>query len=186
MIHYYTSREISKKLNINLARWKRWSRAFLPPDPLGGVQSGYARQYIFKDLFKVFLCGHIVSHLKMSVPDSLKVMLDLSPWLKKNGYFHMIQINDSSAKNTNQSHCHRIYFCPLKVTSGKRGSEFGYLIRKTITFQYEGSSACRPIRETGEETMINSEAADGFAFLQDSAVRMINLTPLYRELIERL
>jgi hypothetical protein len=49
MIHYYTNREISQKLEINLARWKRWSRSFLPPDPLGGMQSGYARQYAFKE-----------------------------------------------------------------------------------------------------------------------------------------
>ena len=45
MIKFYTNRELSEKLSIGLSKWKRWSREFLPPDPLGGLQSGYARQY---------------------------------------------------------------------------------------------------------------------------------------------
>ena len=95
MIHYFTNREISIKLDINLARWKRWSRSFLPPDPLGGLQSGYARQYVFKDLFKVFLGGHLLSHLKLSIPDAQKVLADLAPWLKKAGF---LELNGSVEK----------------------------------------------------------------------------------------
>ena len=58
MINYYTNRELSSLLNINLAKWKRWSREFLPPDPLGGKQSGYARQYHADQAFTLFLGGH--------------------------------------------------------------------------------------------------------------------------------
>ena len=87
MIHYYTNRELAEKLEVNLARWKRWSRSFLPPDPLGGMQSGYARQYLFKDLFKVFLGGYLLGHLKLSVNESRKVLDDISPWLGNNGFF---------------------------------------------------------------------------------------------------
>ncbi|WP_054691567.1 hypothetical protein [Desulfosarcina cetonica] len=89
MIYYYNSREISDILKINRARWKRWSRAFLPPDPLGGLQSGYARQFAFKDIFKVFLGGHLLSHQKLSVPESQQILKDLTPWLKKNGYYDL-------------------------------------------------------------------------------------------------
>ena len=45
MIRFYLNRELSDRLGIRLSRWKRWSREFLPPDPLGGLQSGFARQY---------------------------------------------------------------------------------------------------------------------------------------------
>jgi hypothetical protein len=45
MIKFFTNREVSNRLDINLSKWKRWSREFLPPDPLGGMQSGFARQY---------------------------------------------------------------------------------------------------------------------------------------------
>ena len=87
MIRYYTNRELAQKLEVNLARWKRWSRSFLPPDPLGGMQSGYARQYLFKDLFKVFLGGFLLGHLKLSVAESQKVLADISPWLEANGFY---------------------------------------------------------------------------------------------------
>ena len=60
MVKLYTNRELSEKLGINLAKWKRWSREFLPPDPLGGMQSGFARQYYFSDVFTVRLGGHLV------------------------------------------------------------------------------------------------------------------------------
>ena len=34
---YYTNRELSRLFDINLATWKRWSREFLPPDPLAHI-----------------------------------------------------------------------------------------------------------------------------------------------------
>jgi hypothetical protein len=79
------SRELSRRLGINLARWKRWSREFLPPDPLAGIQSGYARQYYLDDAFRVYLGGHLVAHLHLSVPDARQVLSDLSPWMKSTG-----------------------------------------------------------------------------------------------------
>ena len=68
MIKFFTNRELSDKLGIKLAKWKRWSREFLPPDPLGGMQSGYARQYNPDQAFTVFLGGHLVADLKFSIP----------------------------------------------------------------------------------------------------------------------
>ncbi|MBW2491912.1 MAG: hypothetical protein JRE65_12275, partial [Deltaproteobacteria bacterium] len=54
MIKFFTNRELSDSLDIKLTKWKRWSREFLPPDPLGGMQSGYARQYHPDQAFTVF------------------------------------------------------------------------------------------------------------------------------------
>lgn len=186
MIHYYTNREISEILEVNLARWKRWSRSFLPPDPLGGMQSGYARQYAFKDLFKVYLGGHLLSHLKLSLPDSQEVLNDLSPWMKKNGFLDLNGANGAVTKISCQSNGYRIYFCPIRATGAKKGSGFCYLIRKTVGTQSNESATGLKIRETVEETIIHIDVTDGCFFLQDPHVRMINFSPLFAALIKSL
>jgi hypothetical protein len=80
------NREASEKLNVNLAKWKRWSREFLPPDPTAGMQSGYTREYTMDECFTVFLGGHLVSKLKFSVPDSKRILETLIPWIKEKGF----------------------------------------------------------------------------------------------------
>ena len=84
-IPIFQNRELARRLNINLARWKRWSREFLPPDPLAGIQSGYARQYYLDDAFRVYLGGYLVSHLHLAVPEARQVLADLTPWMKAEG-----------------------------------------------------------------------------------------------------
>lgn len=96
MIKFYTNRELSQKLKINLARFKRWSREFLPPDPLGGMQSGYARQYSIDNAFTVYLGGHLVGELKYTIPEAKKILEDLKKWLKDNGFY----INTENARKT--------------------------------------------------------------------------------------
>jgi len=87
MIRFYAARELAGCLNLRLSKWKRWSRQFLPPDPLGGRQSGYARQYSFSDAFKVYFGGHLVSALGFSVADAANVLSDLNDWFKEQGFF---------------------------------------------------------------------------------------------------
>ena len=185
MIHYYSNREISEKLEINLARWKRWSRSFLPPDPLGGMQSGYARQYAFKDLFKVYLGGHLLSHLKLSVPESQQVLMDLSPWLKKNGFLDLNGLNGTAAEMGGKSNF-RIYFCPVRTAGGKTGTGFCYLIRKSVSIRSVKMGTCVQVNETLEDIIIPADAEEGCVFLQDPDVRLINLSPLFAGLGEKL
>ena len=83
MLKFYLNRELSTRLGIPLSRWKRWSREFLPPDPLGGHQSGYARQYSMKDAFYVYLAGYLVSAMGFSIPEARQILSDLNGWLKK-------------------------------------------------------------------------------------------------------
>ena len=186
MIHYYTNRELSDKLEINLARWKRWSRSFLPPDPLGGMQSGYARQYAFKDLLKVFMGGYLLSHLKLSVQDSRQVMDDLSPWLKKAGFLDLNGFNGVKPEKVGPSRPFRIFFCPLTPSGTKIASGFGYLIRQSVSCQSDAATGGRRVTETIEETLIQSEAPDGQTFLEDPNVRIINLTAMVDTLVEKL
>ena len=77
-----TSKELSKLLNVNLARWKRWSREFLPPDPLAGMQSGLSRQFTPAQAFEVYLAGAaLVGHLKFTIPDARTILGELREWL---------------------------------------------------------------------------------------------------------
>jgi hypothetical protein len=87
MIKFFTNRELSDRLGIKLSKWKRWSREFLPPDPLGGMQSGYARQYHPDQAFTVFLGGHLVADLKFSIPEANQIIIDLNKWLSEKGFF---------------------------------------------------------------------------------------------------
>jgi hypothetical protein len=154
MIHYYTNRELAQKLEINLARWKRWSRSFLPPDPLGGMQSGYARQYLFKDLFKVFFGGYLLGHLKLSVVDSRKVLDDLSPWLRKNGFFDWASAGKKKKETGVLSADVWVCFCPLSSPTDDAEPDFRYLIRKVLDVQPGERSGNRQTVVTYEEEFI--------------------------------
>jgi len=87
MIKFHTNKQLSQSFSINLAKWKRWSREFLPPDPLGGLQSGYARQYNLDEAFTVFLGGHLVGNLKFTIPEARKILHDLHQWLVDHDYY---------------------------------------------------------------------------------------------------
>ena len=186
MIHYYTNREIAEKLEINLARWKRWSRSFLAPDPLGGMQSGYTRQYVFKDLLKVFLGGHLLSHLKLSVAESRQVLTDLSPWLKKHGFFDQPGGNGTGATQKKPPAGCRIYFSALPAMKAKDAPAVGYLIRRTLGRKIHGAAVSRQIMEIVEETLLHCDLPDGRAFLELPQVYLINLSALFLWLIEKL
>lgn len=81
MFKFYSNRELSERLAIRLSKWKRWSREFLPPDPLGGMQSGYARQYSLDQAFSVYLCGHLVADLHFRIPEANQIVRELNPWI---------------------------------------------------------------------------------------------------------
>ena len=100
MIKFYLNRELSKRLGINLSRWKRWSREFLPPDPLGGLQSGYARQFNLGEAFRVYLGGYLVADLKFSIPDAGMILDDLKEWISTHCFFHESNNHSRGAKTT--------------------------------------------------------------------------------------
>jgi hypothetical protein len=120
---YYNSRYLSDLAEINLAKWKRWVREFLPPDPLGGMQSGYARQLNLKDAFQVYLGGHLVQSLKFSVAEARSILFDLQEWLQQNGFF-ALTVNNFDFRSENVI-LHRLYI----VSLGRKG--FGYVIRSS-------------------------------------------------------
>lgn len=83
-----TNRQAAEKFGINFAKWKRWSREFLPPDPSAGMQRGVTRQYSPEEAFTVYLGGYLVSDLRISVSEAKAVLKDLLPdWLEKHDIF---------------------------------------------------------------------------------------------------
>ncbi|MDL2275217.1 hypothetical protein LJC22_03715 [Desulfosarcina sp. OttesenSCG-928-G10] len=186
MIHYYTNREISEKLSINPARWKRWSRVFLPPDPLGGMQSGYARQYLYGDLFIVFLGGHLLTHHKQTVPEARQVISDLTSWMKKTGFL------DLKKKAQQESGvCIRVFFYLEAAT--KTGFAFRYLIQKsTLPVIDPERSATGKVDSIVHpaailsETVLGKEPENPVQFYQNPDTSLLNLSALADALITRL
>ena len=181
MIHYYSNRECAKKLEVNLARWKRWSRSFLAPDPLGGLQSGFSRQYTFKDLVKVYVGGHLLSHLKLSVAESQQVVADITPWLKKSGF---LEINGPGS-DTCRIAC-RIYFSRRTLPAGTRGSQFIYWVRQTIAREALAGATGVRMHEVYEETCIGCEPGGDAKFFERPDVYLLNLSAVFSRMVEKL
>lgn len=186
MVHFYTNRELSEILDINLARWKRWSRYFLSPDPLGGMQSGYARQYLFKDLFKVFLGGHLLAHLKLPLAQSRRVVTDLSPWLSQAGFFDLSGPQGGETETVAQGTGYHVFFCAQNPSLSNHRYAFAYLIRRTVGIHAARSAPDATITETYEETRIPCQATNAQALLQNPHLYVISLSGLFEHLIAKL
>jgi len=138
MLKFYLNRELSERLGIPLNRWKRWSREFLPPDPLGGLQSGYARQYSIRDAFHVYLAGYLVSAIGFSIPEARLVLHDLKTWLKKN-MIDSHETGDERFGDTDQTLSHvELQIIPTRCSALP---SFSYRIRAMIerrSFERDG------------------------------------------------
>ena len=119
---YFDSKYLSERLQINAARWKRWAREFLPPDPLGGFQSGYARQFSYKDAFRVFLGGDLVSALRLTIPEARQVLTDLDDWMKRRGFYSL----PGDPRNGGGDKAQHIYIYDLG------NCKFAYAVRSII------------------------------------------------------
>jgi hypothetical protein len=133
MIRYYTNRQLSGRFNINLAKWKRWSREFLPPDPLGGHQSGYARQYTQDDAFTVYLGGHLVADLRFTIPETKRILTDLSTWLGENGFYKNSGVEHNGVDDIfKMIDIFEIFICSGTDGSGNQNG-FTYAVRGIIS-----------------------------------------------------
>jgi hypothetical protein len=144
MIKFFTNRELSDRLGIKLAKWKRWSREFLPPDPLGGMQSGYARQYNPDQAFTVFLGGHLVADLKFTIPEANQIIQDLNKWLSEKGFFFDLRGHSMSDKGIDALIKKYIIFMRREKGVDKR-LKFIYTIRGIISNE--------PVKHKGFEMM---------------------------------
>ncbi len=171
MIKFYSNRELSRNLDINLAKWKRWSREFLPPDPLGGMQSGYARQYNLDEAFQVYIGGHLVADLKFTIPEARQIHKDLRGWLEDNGFYFdskgVAAINRGAEKLVKKC----IIFILREQQLGSKNIYFYYTVRGIISnekFHYKGFEV---MKELYLETMIKSREEK----ISDSDVDIVNM-----------
>jgi hypothetical protein len=133
MLRFFSSRELSTGLSIPLAKWKRWSREFLPPDPLGGLQSGVTRQFSVDEALIIFLGGHLVSELKTSVPDARRILKDVSPCLSDIGLFANSRIHERFGAGSNDPIAfYTISICRDNTEPGLAG-RFIYTLRGEIS-----------------------------------------------------
>lgn len=152
MLKFYLGRELAESLSLPLSRWKRWSREFLPPDPLGGLQSGYARQYSLRDAFAVYLAGYLVSETGYSIPEARKILQDLNEWLKKNVIEHYEAAPDGNGDRMPQTAGTDLMILPI---CGQTPPAFTYRIRSVVSCQPLGGGRPRLWQEQYTEEIIN-------------------------------
>ena len=133
MLRFFSNRELSAGLSLPLARWKRWSREFLPPDPLGGLQSGVTRQFSVDEALIVFLGGHLVAELKTSVPDARQILKDLTPCLRDIGLFANSRIHERFSSGSADSITFYTIFIYRDSIEPALPARFTYLLRGEIS-----------------------------------------------------
>ena len=143
MLKFFTARQLSSRLNVSLAKWKRWSREFLAPDPLGGLQSGYARQYKPDEAFRVHLGGYLVAEMKFSIPEAKQILGDLQGWLAMSGFCFDTRAGSGNDDLPPAGKEHVISI-GLRPRQGGSAPEFCYQARGIVSrrsVEYRGSPA---------------------------------------------
>jgi len=185
MIKFYTNKELSKKFNVNLARWKRWSREFLPPDPLGGLQSGYARQYNPDEAFTVVLGGHLVGDLKFSIPETKQILVDLHQWLVDHDFYFYDSKNTESAINPIPD----VNYYQLTISSRAlrrdEGCGLSYWARGIISVDSINHQGVRVRREQYIESSIGPKNSES-PRLNAESYRVLNISGFRRKFLSNL
>ncbi|MDH3575682.1 MAG: hypothetical protein OET07_13480 [Desulfobacteraceae bacterium] len=184
MIKFFTNRELSDKLGIKLAKWKRWSREFLPPDPLGGMQSGYARQYNPDQAFTVFLGGHLVADLKFSIPEANQIIQDLNNWLSDKGFFFDLRGHSVSDKGMEALIKKYILFIRREKRPDKR-FKFIYTVRGIISNEPVQHKGFEMVKKLYVETFVN-QGSEKPSEMDMNVVKTLYLTGILTDFIDAM
>jgi hypothetical protein len=185
MIKFHNNRELSQLFGINLAKWKRWSREFLPPDPLGGLQSGYARQYNPDEAFTIYLGGHLVGKLKFSIPEARKILHDLQQWLLDHDFY----FDFSGKANPLDRSIHQVKNYQIEVIDTDRPevnlSGLRYRVKATISSDSLVIEGVRVHQERFIKTSISLPGPDNEPIQTDPAsCRLINISILRQSFLD--
>jgi len=185
MIKFYTNKELADKFNLNLARLKRWSREFLPPDPLGGLQSGYARQYNPDEAFTVVLGGHLVGDLKFSIPETKQILVDLHQWLVDHGFYFYVSKNSEAARNTTPD----VDYYQLSISSRADGRDkycgLSYWARGTLSIESINLHGNLVRREYFIESSIGPAESESPRMIAES-YRVLNISSFRKNFLDLL
>jgi hypothetical protein len=189
MIRFYTNRELSTKLRINLAKWKRWSREFLPPDPLGGLQSGYARQYNLGEAFTTALGGHLVGHLKFSVPEAKCIISDLDKWLRQHDFLAVgVNGRKEPPKDNPEIQEYRVYILKQRSAKGIK-LRFAYVIRGIVAREVSQKTIpglAQPVRSEHFVQWTLQPSTNPERLVSATRTRLLNLSQCYADFCDRL
>ncbi|MBI5895617.1 MAG: hypothetical protein HZB24_06300, partial [Desulfobacterales bacterium] len=133
-----------------------------------------ARQFNLRDVFKIYFGGYLVGELKFTIPEAVRILSDLSPWLKKNGFYEL-QIKLGPARNGNGHHSFIYIHCCFNL-------HFTYCIR-TVSGCVQSSPEI--YQETFTQAFIATEA-DPLATGQSPSATVIAITALYDNLLRRI
>ena len=87
MINEITNMFLAKQTGISLAKIRRLSYDFLPPDPAATLQSGKARTYNRNEAFEIYLANHLIAEIKFKVVEAKAILNDIGGWLRKKGQY---------------------------------------------------------------------------------------------------
>jgi len=179
MIKFLTNKELSQIFNINLAKWKRWSREFLPPDPLGGLQSGYARQYNLDEAFTVFLGGHLVGNLKFTIPEARQILHELRQWLVDHDFYFDFSGNANPMnKSVHPVQNYRIAIISTNIIEGNL-TGLRYLAKATMASEPVDFNGLPMQQERYIESWV-SPSDDALVRLNAESYRVLNISILRR------
>lgn len=182
---YYTNQDVARRLGVNLARWKRWSRVFLAPDPLGGLQSGFARQYTLREAFTVALGGHLVGELKYTLPEANQIIVDLKEWLKAHGFLPLSpDALPPAPVQALEVPRYRVYIAPPAAEPNGTGG-FRYALRCLSACCIKREGDTQIASETYRDELIG-DAPSVQALMDSPKLRMLNLSAFYREFLKRM
>ena len=188
MIRFYLNRELSDRLGIRLSRWKRWSREFLPPDPLGGLQSGFARQYSLQEAFQVYLGGHMVADLKFSIPETIIILGDLKEWVTSQYFSYAFPEEPSPVRQSIKEY--RIYIFMNREPT-QTAQTHAYMVRRVIDQERSHGKGTRIVTERYIENWLNEgETAIGSdrpeVLPHWMTARILYITKVYQVFTEKI
>ena len=185
MIKFYTNQELSRQFDIKLSRWKRWSREFLLPDPLGGLQSGYARQYNLDQAFTVYLGGYLVAGLKFTIPEARLILKDLHPWLVEKRFY----LNFSGHASAGLVNRPAVQYYQIAIgrmaADGTIASGFFYCLKSVTADKWTDTSGSWMRQKQSVEEVINFEAKD-VPINAVAGYRVLNISVLHRRFLKGL
>jgi len=184
MIKFFTNREVSNRLDINLSKWKRWSREFLPPDPLGGMQSGFARQYSPDGAFTVYFGGHLVADLKFTIPETKQILKDLHSWFAEKGLYFDARSNATVNTGVGQLVKKYVIFIEREKDPDNTIS-FIYTIRGIISNEPVNYKGFEIMKELYMETTIGLQTKKMSA-VDMNIVKTVNITDVLNNFVVRL
>jgi len=182
VVKFYNNRELSDRLGFNLSRWKRWSREFLPPDPLAGQQAGYARQYYVDHAFTVYLGGHLVADLGFSIPQARWILSECRGWMKTCG-FHFDPRGNRKPRKGIDAHI-KSYALHILVSSEQRLTLFARGTIGRIDYEYEGYPVVKSVHVDQSISPANGLQTESLEAGTEKILRLTDLLAQFRKTLD--